>query len=42
MKELGTKLPEQGAALIVLVRQSTPNKVLPRISQHGGHVVQPR
>ena len=40
MKELGAKLPEQGAALIVLVRESTPDKVLPRISQHGGHVIQ--
>ena len=40
MKELGAKLPEDGAALIVLVRESTPDKVLPRISQHGGHVIQ--
>jgi uncharacterized membrane protein len=39
MKELGDKLPVGGAALFVLVRQSTPDKVLPRISQYGGDVV---
>jgi uncharacterized membrane protein len=40
MKELGTRLEEGGAALIVLVRQSTPEKVLPRIQEHGGEVIQ--
>ena len=40
MKRLGEQLPEGGAALIVLVRESTPEKVLPRISAHGGHVIQ--
>ena len=40
MKELGTKLNEGGAAVIVLVRQSTPDKVLPRIAQYGGEVIQ--
>ena len=40
MKRLGTELPEGGAALIVLVRESTPEKVLPRISGHGGKVLQ--
>lgn len=39
MKELGTKLTPGGAALFVLVRQSTPDKVLPRVSQYGGDVV---
>ena len=39
MKELGTKLPAGGAVLFVLVRQSTPDKVLPRISQYGGEVI---
>jgi len=40
MKELGTKLAEGGAAVIVLVRKSTPDKVLPRIKEYGGHVLQ--
>jgi uncharacterized membrane protein len=40
MKELGQKLSPGGAALLVLVRQVTPDKVLPRISQYGGDVIQ--
>jgi len=40
MKELGTQLEGDGAALIVLVRRSTPDKVLPRIKEYGGHVLQ--
>jgi uncharacterized membrane protein len=40
MKELGEKLPEGGAALFVLVRKSTPDKVIPRISPYGGRVIQ--
>ena len=40
LKTLGEKLSEGGAALVVLVRQSTPDKVLPRISQYGGEVIQ--
>ena len=40
IKTLGEKLAEGGAALVVLVRQSTPDKVLPRISQYGGEVIQ--
>src|SRR3954464_7506655 len=40
MKELGTHLKDGGAAIVVLVRQSTPDKVLPRISQFGGEVIQ--
>ena len=39
MKELSDKLPVGGGVLFVLVRQSTPDKVLPRISQYGGEVV---
>jgi uncharacterized membrane protein len=40
MKELGTKLEEGGAAVIVLVRKSTPDKVVPRIKEYGGHLLQ--
>src|SRR4051794_20064599 len=40
MKDLGTSLKEGGAAVIVLVRRSTPDKVLPRISEYGGQVLQ--
>jgi uncharacterized membrane protein len=40
MQELGNKLPNGGAALIVLVRKVTPDKVLPEISQYGGDVLQ--
>jgi uncharacterized membrane protein len=40
MKELGSKLEGGSAALVVLVRQSTPDKVLPRVQQYGGHVIQ--
>jgi uncharacterized membrane protein len=39
MKELGERMPTGGAVLFVLVRRSTPDKVLPRISQFGGDVV---
>jgi uncharacterized membrane protein len=39
MKELGSKLQPGGAALFVLVRRSTPDKVLPRVSQYGGDVL---
>ena len=39
MKELADRMPPGGAALFVLVRKSTPDKVLPRISQYGGDVV---
>jgi uncharacterized membrane protein len=39
MKELGQSLPEGGAALFVLVRKVTPDKVIPRISEYGGRVV---
>jgi uncharacterized membrane protein len=40
MKELGDKLPEGGAAVFVLVREATLDKVLPEISRFGGHVIQ--
>jgi uncharacterized membrane protein len=39
MKDLGEKLKPGNAAVFVLVRQSTPDKVLPRISQYGGDVI---
>ena len=40
LKRRGTELPTGGAARFVLVRESTPDQVLPRISAHGGHVIQ--
>ncbi len=40
MKELGDKLPEGGAAIFVLVKESTRDKVVPEIAKHGGQVVQ--
>jgi uncharacterized membrane protein len=40
MKDLGAKLKPGGAALIVLVRKVTPDKVLPEISEFGGEVIQ--
>ena len=40
MKSLGEKLAPGGAALIVLVRKVTPDKVLPEIRQYGGDVIQ--
>jgi uncharacterized membrane protein len=39
MKQLGEDLQPGSAALIVLVRESTPDKVLPRISPYGGRVI---
>ena len=40
MKELGQKLPEGGAAVFVLVREATADKVVPEIAKYGGHVIQ--
>jgi uncharacterized membrane protein len=40
MRDLGQSVPEGGAALFVLVRQVTPDKVIPRISQYGGKILQ--
>lgn len=39
VKNLGEDLKPGAAALIVLVRESTPDKVLPRISPYGGRVI---
>jgi uncharacterized membrane protein len=39
MKHLGEDLKPGAAAVIVLVRESTPDKVLPRISKYGGRVI---
>jgi uncharacterized membrane protein len=39
MKHLGEDLQPGTAAVIVLVRESTPDKVLPRISRYGGRVI---
>ncbi|HVU77850.1 MAG TPA: DUF1269 domain-containing protein [Gaiellaceae bacterium] len=40
MQELGRKLKPGGAALILLVRKVTPDKVLPEIASYGGEVIQ--
>ena len=40
MKELGQKLTPGTSALILLIRMSTTDKLLPRIEQFGGHVIQ--
>lgn len=40
MKELGQKLTPGTSALILLIRKSTPDKMLPRIEHFGGHVIQ--
>jgi uncharacterized membrane protein len=40
MDRLGAELSDGGAAVVVLVRRSTPEKVLPRITQFGGTVIQ--
>ena len=40
MKDLGTKLEAGGAALILLVRSATTDKVLPEIAHFGGEVIQ--
>jgi uncharacterized membrane protein len=40
MKELGDKLPERGAAVFVLVREATADKVVPEVAKYGGHVIQ--
>jgi uncharacterized membrane protein len=40
MKELGEKLPEGGAAIFVLVREATRDKVVPEIAKYGGQVIQ--
>src|SRR5829696_8412781 len=40
LKDLGSKLQPGGAAVIVLVHRSTPDKVLPEIAKFGGDVIQ--
>ena len=40
MQELGEKLPEGGAAVFVLVREATRDKVVPEVSKYGGHLIQ--
>src|SRR3954454_8097434 len=40
MKDLGAKLQPGGAAVIVLIHKSTPDKVLPEIAGFGGEVIQ--
>lgn len=40
MKEIGTKMPEGGAAVFVLVKESTRDRVVPEIARFGGHVIQ--
>jgi uncharacterized membrane protein len=40
MKELGEKLQPGNAAIFVLVREATRDKVVPEISRYGGHVIQ--
>jgi len=39
MKQLAQELQPGAAAIFVLVRESTPDKVLPRISPYGGTVM---
>ncbi len=40
MKELGEKLDPGAAAVFVLVKEATRDKVVPEISKYGGHVIQ--
>jgi uncharacterized membrane protein len=40
MKELGAKMPAGGAALIMLGRAEAPERVLERVRQFGGEVIQ--
>lgn len=40
LKQLGTKLPVGGAALIALGRSDAPDKVLERLKPYGGEVIQ--
>ena len=40
MRELGTKLPEGGAAVILLGTSEARDKVVERVRQYGGEVIQ--
>jgi len=39
VKQLGAQLPQGGAAVVVLVQESTRDKVVPEISKHGGRLI---
>jgi uncharacterized membrane protein len=39
MKDLGTKIPAGGAALIMLGRSDAPDRVLERVKPYGGEVI---
>jgi uncharacterized membrane protein len=40
MKQLGDRLPQGAAALIVLGRSDAPDKILERVGRYGGEVIQ--
>src|SRR5215207_9124553 len=40
MKQLGTSIPEGGAALILLGQSDAPEKVIERVGSYGGEVIQ--
>ncbi len=40
MKDVGQRLTPGTSALFLLIRKSTPDKLLPRIEHFGGHVIQ--
>jgi uncharacterized membrane protein len=40
MKDLGAKLPEGSAALLILGRSNAPDKVIDRVKSYGGEVIQ--
>jgi uncharacterized membrane protein len=40
MKDLGAKLPQGSAALLVLGRSDAPDKVIDRVKSYGGEVIQ--
>ena len=40
VKELGAQLPKGGAAVVVLVEESTRDKVVPEVSKYGGRLIQ--
>jgi uncharacterized membrane protein len=40
VKQLGEQLPKGGAAVVVLVQESTRDKVVPEVSKYGGRLIQ--
>jgi uncharacterized membrane protein len=40
MKNLGANMPSGSAALVMLGRSEVPERVLERVQQYGGHVIQ--